>query len=215
MQRGHEGSGEGTPSRAPLSTAVVTWEDLLSVLDPLQTDDLFSQNYRQFKALVETRLGPVVLPFQHEDLAAEWRLRADDLWLVLDSATKTVTEWVEVTYPRQGASPWHAYRYYPFTSDTQGPWFAVGVRGPIPPHQTSAWLFVSQATASFQSVVTRVLSEAAPKGFLHEGDLYVPLEVPLHVASRDVGESFASEIGQFLELAKPTHQGDTKAAGDE
>jgi hypothetical protein len=180
--------------------AVIFWEDVIQQLRAIRSEP-FRDDLEQFDAMY-TVLNRHILPLESDVVPPD---RLDDLVLLVDRLTRLFVEQRGLRLlplAEEGSAATYQRRYICPPLGDQNPCFSVGVRHPFAGHQTFLWLRFNRTTQQFPLMYSR-LTGSSLSGRLVEsgGDVWFPLDLPLHTDEEGMIGSLLDQVGTVVEVA--------------
>jgi hypothetical protein len=212
------GSDAGGPTGVPptLSTAVLTWDELLGVWDktaaalPPEEREAVVCDLRQFRELCRTMIGLDIPPLGPVATGgAGWQDREDDLRRLVDEATARYRAPGSRLLPI-GLERWSGFEYYRrYINGLPGATCdaAVGVVAGLADQRTPFWMRYQRTycEASFQIISERIMASQfagdARAGAGHD------VWLPLHVSADRNGAAIVDELVERIDEIRAVASG--------
>jgi hypothetical protein len=212
---GLSGPSPWRPTEYPdVAIAVISWDDVLAALGRGGSERLRSER-EQFEAMYRVLSGDYIPPLAGPEELAEWRKRETDFVNLVDQLTRRLTTHHRV-YPMsmepleqvpEGLEPKGYTRRYVcrLLGETES-CFSIGVRDSFAGIVSPIWLRFNKTTGHFREIRARLdTSDLRPRLVPSGGHIWIPLDVPLGVAGRQVVDALVAQAEEVVRVAyQPT-----------
>ena len=200
-------AGASTPS---VTTAVLTWDELLAVWDeatqalPPDEGDGVGCDLRQLRALCQTMAALDIAPLGLVATGgAGWQQREGDLQRLVDDVTTAFRPVGKSGLPLGLEREFHYYRrYIPGGLPDPDCYCAVGVVGGLAEGGTPFWLRYHRVTGNFKTVAKRIMaSRFAADARGDGGHIWLPLRVSADRSGAAIVDELVEQIEEIRVVA--------------